>query len=122
MGVGIRAASVAAVLAVASFTLYAQTTPLQSAEIQRQLGEEFFAEGRYQDALDAFQRALVVAAPDDLRAHAQVRGSGGRVQQLRQPAAEQGSQREGRLVALRDQVSPFVRAARALRDGSEPRH
>src|SRR5882672_7560342 len=66
---GIRAASVAAALAAASFTLYAQATPQsQSAEIQRQLGDEFLAEGRYQDALEAFQRALVVAEPDDLRA------------------------------------------------------
>jgi len=66
---GIRAASVAGVLAAASFTLYAQAIPKsQSAEIQRQLGDEFLAEGRYQDALEAFQRALTVAEPDDLRA------------------------------------------------------
>jgi tetratricopeptide (TPR) repeat protein len=66
---GIRAASVAAVLAAASFTLYAQAPPhSQSAEIQRQLGDEFLSEGRYQDALEAFQRALTVAEPDDLRA------------------------------------------------------
>ena len=66
---GIRAASVAAVLAAASFTLYAQAPPQsQSAEIQRQLGDEFLSEGRYQDALEAFQRALTVAEPDDLRA------------------------------------------------------
>jgi tetratricopeptide (TPR) repeat protein len=66
---GIRAASVATVLAAASLTLYAQASPQsQSAEIQRQLGDEFLAEGRYQDALDAFQRALTIAAPDDLRA------------------------------------------------------
>ena len=32
----------------------------QSAEIQLQLGNEFLAEGRYQDALDAYQRALTV--------------------------------------------------------------
>jgi tetratricopeptide (TPR) repeat protein len=66
---GIRAASVAAALAAASFTLYAQALPQsQSAEIQRQLGDEFLSEGRYQDALEAFQRALTVAEPDDLRA------------------------------------------------------
>src|SRR6476660_7329809 len=66
---GIRAASVAGVLAAASFTLYAQSIPnSQSAEIQRQLGDEFLAEGRYHDALEAFQRALPVAEPDDLRA------------------------------------------------------
>src|SRR6476619_1869947 len=52
---GHSAASVAGVLAAASFTLYAQAGPQsQSAEIQRQLGSEFLAEGRYQDALEAF--------------------------------------------------------------------
>jgi tetratricopeptide (TPR) repeat protein len=66
---GIRVVSVAGVLAAASFTLYAQAIPhSQSAEIQRQLGDEFLAEGRYQDALEAFQKALTVAEPDDLRA------------------------------------------------------
>jgi tetratricopeptide (TPR) repeat protein len=66
---GIRAASVAGVLAAASFTLYAQANPQsQSAEVQRQLGDEFLTEGRYQDALDAFQRGLAVAGPDDQRA------------------------------------------------------
>jgi tetratricopeptide (TPR) repeat protein len=66
---GIRAASVAVALAAASFTLYAQAIPQsQSAEIQRQLGDEFLAEGRYQDALEAFQHALPIAGPDDLRA------------------------------------------------------
>src|SRR5262245_15369092 len=66
---GIRAASVAGVLAAASFTLYAQVSPhSQSAEIERQLGDEFLVEGRYQDALDAYQRALTIAEPDDLRA------------------------------------------------------
>src|SRR5262245_7150700 len=65
---GIRAASVAGVLAAASLTLYAQAPSSQSAQIQRQLGEEFLVEGRYQDALDAFQRALTIAEPDDVRA------------------------------------------------------
>jgi tetratricopeptide (TPR) repeat protein len=66
---GIRAASVAGVLAAASFTLYAQANPQsQSAEVERQLGDEFLTEGRYQDALDAFQRGLAVAGPDDQRA------------------------------------------------------
>src|SRR5262245_7126296 len=66
---GIRAASVAGVLAAASFTLYAQAGPQsQSVEIQRQLGDEFLAEGRYQDALEAFQRAMTIAEPDDMRA------------------------------------------------------
>jgi tetratricopeptide (TPR) repeat protein len=66
---GIRVASVAGVLAAASFSLYAQANPQsQSAEVQRQLGDEFLTEGRYQDALDAFQHGLAVAGPDDQRA------------------------------------------------------
>ena len=54
----------------------------------------------------------------DLRADAQVRRGGGRLHQLREPAAEQGSQREGRLVARRDPVPALVRPARAVRNGS----
>ena len=53
----------------------------------------------------------------DLRADAQVRGSGLGVQQLRQPAAEQGQQRQGGLVARRDQVSALVRPEGAVRHG-----
>ena len=41
--------------------------------------------------------------------------------QLRQPAAEQGSQREGRVVARRDPLPALVRPARAVRDGSRRR-
>ena len=66
---GIRAASVAAVLSAASYTLYAQATPQShSSEIQRQLGDEFLTEGRYQDSLDAYQRAMPGASADDQRA------------------------------------------------------
>src|SRR5436190_23948629 len=66
---GLRAASKAAVLIAASLTLYAQVSShSQSADIQRQLGDEFLAEGRYQDALEAYQHALVITEPDDLRA------------------------------------------------------
>ncbi len=54
----------------------------------------------------------------DLRADAQVRGSGRRVHQLRQPAAEQGQQQQGQLVARRDPVPAVVRPARAVRDRS----
>jgi tetratricopeptide (TPR) repeat protein len=69
MNGGIRAASIAVLVAAASFALHADaTSQSQTAEIQRELGDEFLAEGRYQDALDAFQRALAVAGPDDIRA------------------------------------------------------
>ena len=52
---------------------------------------------------------------DDLRAHAQVRGSGGGLLELRQPAAQQRSQREGRLVPRRDPVPAVVRPESAVR-------
>lgn len=65
----VRAAALAIVIAAASFVLHAEVTPLsQSFEIQMQLGNEFMAEGRYTDALDAFQRSLAVAGPDSMRA------------------------------------------------------
>ena len=64
-----RGVLVAAVVAAASFVLHAQVTPQsQSVEIQLQLGNEFLNEGRYQDALDAFRRALGAATPDQVRA------------------------------------------------------
>src|SRR5438128_10098312 len=69
IGRGFRLATVAAVVAAASYVIHAEVTPQsQSAEIQLQLGNEFLAEGRYQDALDAFQRALTIAPPDSVRA------------------------------------------------------
>jgi tetratricopeptide (TPR) repeat protein len=71
MKFGIRARSiltVAALAVAATFAIDADTTPQsQSTEIQLQLGNEFLAEGRYQDALEAFQRALAIAPPDDVR-------------------------------------------------------
>ncbi len=70
MNGGIRAAAVAALtIASASLVIYADATPQsQSGEVQIQLGNEFLAEGRYADALDAFRRALNLADADDLRA------------------------------------------------------
>jgi tetratricopeptide (TPR) repeat protein len=40
----------------------------QSADIQIHLAQQFFVDGRYQDALHAFQAALAVATPDQRRA------------------------------------------------------
>src|SRR4249920_764173 len=40
----------------------------QSGEIQLQLGHEFFREGRFSDALDAYKRALTASVPADARA------------------------------------------------------
>src|SRR5262245_6240229 len=60
-------ALVAVAIAAASFILQATSPQSQSGEIQLQLGDEFYAEGRYQDALDAYQRALAVVPADDAR-------------------------------------------------------
>jgi hypothetical protein len=58
MNAGVRAVAVATLtVAAASFVVQADVTPQsESGEIQIQLGNEFMAEGRYNDALDAFRR------------------------------------------------------------------
>jgi len=43
------------------------TTPSQSTEIQLQLGDLLYSEGRYLDALDAYRNALKSAPPDAVR-------------------------------------------------------
>jgi Flp pilus assembly protein TadD len=67
---GIRAVVMTAMVAVASFAISTSVRSQQavSGELQLQLGHEFFSEGRYQDALDAYQRALGAAEPADPRA------------------------------------------------------
>jgi tetratricopeptide (TPR) repeat protein len=68
MAGGIRAAAVAALFAAASLVSHADVGPFsKSADVQLHLGRAFFADGRYQDALDAYRRALTVAGPDDVR-------------------------------------------------------
>jgi tetratricopeptide (TPR) repeat protein len=52
----------------ASFVLQADATAQSEiAEIQIQLATELFAEGRYAEALDAYQRAVQASAADDVR-------------------------------------------------------
>ena len=52
---GFRATTLTVLFAAASLAIHADATPpSQSGEIQLQLGHEFFAEGRYQDALEAY--------------------------------------------------------------------
>src|SRR6202158_3743449 len=65
---GIRAMALSVLSAAASWAIHADATPQsQAGEIQLQLGNEFFAEGRYQDALQAYQRALTASVPADPR-------------------------------------------------------
>src|SRR6266852_555959 len=65
---GIRAMTLLVLVGAASLAIHADATPQsQAGEIQLQLGNEFFAEGRYQDALQAYQRALTASVPADPR-------------------------------------------------------
>jgi tetratricopeptide (TPR) repeat protein len=66
---GIRALAAGALAAVGALLVQAvPTSQSVTADVQIQLGNEFLADGRYQDALDAFKRGLAAAGPDDLRA------------------------------------------------------
>jgi predicted aspartyl protease/Flp pilus assembly protein TadD len=68
MRVGTRAAAIASMIAAASFVIHADVTPRsQSGEIQLQLANALYADGRYQDALDAYRRALAAVEQDDQR-------------------------------------------------------
>jgi tetratricopeptide (TPR) repeat protein len=63
-----RAAIVPAMVLAASFVIHADVNPQsQSSEIQIQLGNEFLFEGRYVEAIEAFQRALIGTDPADSR-------------------------------------------------------
>jgi Flp pilus assembly protein TadD len=57
----LRVAAISAVVVAASFVIYAGAQSSQSIEIQLQLGNLLFEQGRYFDALDAYQRALGLA-------------------------------------------------------------
>ena len=60
------AAASAFVLAV-SLVIHAEGIQSQSAEIQLQLGNMFFGEGRYRESLEAYTNAVEVAPPDQMR-------------------------------------------------------
>ncbi len=63
-----RAVAVSALVAAASLVIRADvTTPSQAAEIQLQLGDILFSEGKYLDSLDAYKNALKVSASDAYR-------------------------------------------------------
>jgi len=66
---GLRFAAASAIVAAASFIIRADTTPpSQASEVQLQLANLLFSEGRYGDALDAYELALKSAPPDAVRA------------------------------------------------------
>jgi Flp pilus assembly protein TadD/predicted aspartyl protease len=65
---GIRAVGVAAIVAAASLVLHADdVSRALSGDVQLQLAGQFFSDGRYQDAIEAYRRALTAVAPADLR-------------------------------------------------------
>ena len=65
---GIRTAILPAMVMAASFVIHADVAPQsQSSEIQLQIGNEFLSEGRYIDAIEAYQRALIGVDPAEAR-------------------------------------------------------
>src|ERR1051326_4097542 len=65
MQTGFRLVAASAMVAAASLVIRADVTnPSQSTEIQLQLGDLLFSEGRFQDSLDAYKNALKTASPD----------------------------------------------------------
>ena len=63
-----RVAAVTAIVAAGSFVIRADVTPSsQSSEIQLQLGDLLFSEGRFLDSLDAYKLALKSAPADNQR-------------------------------------------------------
>jgi cytochrome c-type biogenesis protein CcmH/NrfG len=63
-----RAVAVSAIVAAASLVIRADVTPpSQAAEVQLQLGDILFSEGRFLDSLDAYRNALKVSPDDNVR-------------------------------------------------------
>ncbi len=64
----IRLAAVSAIVAAASLVIRADVTPpSQASEIQLQLGDLLFSEGKYVDSLDAYRNSLKTAPSDAVR-------------------------------------------------------
>jgi len=62
-----RSIAVAAIVAAASFTIRADVPGSQATEIQLQLGDLLFSEGRFLDSLEAYRNALKTAPPEAVR-------------------------------------------------------
>jgi len=68
MQTAFRVAAASALVAAASFVLRADTAPpSQSSEIQLQLADLLFSEGKFLDSLDAYRNALKTAQSDAVR-------------------------------------------------------
>src|SRR3954454_5398128 len=66
MSTALRVAAVSALVAAASFVVRADA-PSQASDVQLQLGDLLFSEGKYLDSLDAYRNALKTAPPDAAR-------------------------------------------------------
>jgi predicted aspartyl protease len=65
---GTRGTAIVTMIAAASFVIHADdTSESQSGEIQLQLANAFYNDGRYQDALDAYRLALSAATSGNVR-------------------------------------------------------
>ena len=63
-----RAVAVSAIVAAASLVIRADVTPpSQAVEVQMQLGDILFSEGKFFDSLDAYRNALQAAPSDNVR-------------------------------------------------------
>src|SRR5215217_5135241 len=63
-----RVAAASVLVAAATLVIRADVTPSsQASEIQLQLGDLLFSEGKYVDSLDAYKNALSAATPDNTR-------------------------------------------------------
>src|SRR3984885_12303510 len=63
-----RAVAVSAIVAAASLVIRADVTPpSQAAEVQLQLADILFSEGKFLDSLDAYRNALKVSPADSVR-------------------------------------------------------
>jgi Flp pilus assembly protein TadD/predicted aspartyl protease len=60
---GIRAAAVSVIVAAAGLTIYADKPASHAADIELQLAHLFYDDGRYGDALDAYQKAVAIEDP-----------------------------------------------------------
>ncbi len=64
---GIRGVAIAVMVVTASLVVAAGGGQAQSGDIELAIGNQFFTDGRYLDALDAFQRSLTAATPANER-------------------------------------------------------
>src|SRR5215212_3637117 len=63
-----RVLAVSAIVVAASLVIRADVTPpSQAAEVQLQLGDILFSEGKFLDSLDAYRNSLKTAPPDNVR-------------------------------------------------------